>query len=682
MRTSPLALLALLVLAAAAPPPHGRVGAPADPAEPHALEALRRYEAERRAATDFATLPSSEGTQGADPYRIAPLPDGSGYVGLLRGRNAMVLLDGGLREVQRVSVGPSPSGLAVVGDRVHVGAELLPRVDAWRLAGRRVDTRSWQGYFAGAFLRDLAPGPRGLLYALDACEGDLLLLDDPQAAAAHHGLAERIALPRGPVRLARAGNFLVVDCLLDHCLVVFPLDAYGLPRDGEERRIGHDGPIWCFHAVPEGDTLWIAAGGVEDHPLDRSLGFFGNLDSFVYLYRVDGMGVERLAEINVSELGVVTPKGIHLERGPGRTRVTVAGAGGFTLATLSWPGPPSGVPAARLRAIPPGSADLVQIPGGWALPNPLLDAWVQVTEDTFRVVEVPSLPRRDPLERLGEVLFSTTLMAPANPSEGPRSRFTCETCHFEGGIDGRVHWTGRDSVFASTKPLRGLFNNKPHFSRALDPDLTTMVHNEFRVAGAASGTDPWFPLGLRPYPGLDLLGELPEVVSPDTLRLALLRFLMAFTPRPNARALTRFTPEEREVERAMGRGAIVFRDRCAGCHRARLIADDPASEVPFEEWPAAIFSPQGAIVWASGEIHRTGVTPYVREEGARVPSLRRISEKYPYFTNGSARSLGDVLARARWVGGTFLHDGAPPGAPAERLSEWERVCLLAFLRFL
>jgi hypothetical protein len=31
------------------------------------------------------------------------------------------------------------------------------------------------------------------------------------------------------------------------------------------------------------------------------------------------------------------------------------------------------------------------------------------------------------------------------------------------------------------------------------------------------------------------------------------------------------------------------------------------------------------------------------------------------------------------VGGTFLHDGAPPGVPTERLSDWERASLLAFL---
>ncbi len=100
---------------------------------------------------------------------------------------------------------------------------------------------------------------------------------------------------------------------------------------------------------------------------------------------------------------------------------------------------------------------------------------------------------------LGEALFFTTLMGPWNKSDGPLSRFTCETCHFEGYVDGRTHHTGRGDVHAVTKPLLGLFNNRPHFSRALDPDLVSVAFNEFRVAGAKSGRDPWY----RAFDGRD-----------------------------------------------------------------------------------------------------------------------------------------------------------------------------------
>src|SRR5205814_5016931 len=126
--------------------------------------------------------------------------------------------------------------------------------------------------------------------------------------------------------------------------------------------------------------------------------------------------------------------------------------------------------------------------GGLGFADPLLDAWVLRRSDgQFEVVPVaPTRARSDNIERLGEALFFTTLMAPYNRADGPLSRFTCETCHFEGYVDGRTHHTGRGNVHATTKPLVGLFNNRPHFSRALDPDLSSVANNEFTVAGARS----------------------------------------------------------------------------------------------------------------------------------------------------------------------------------------------------
>ena len=125
---------------------------------------------------------------------------------------------------------------------------------------------------------------------------------------------------------------------------------------------------------------------------------------------------------------------------------------------------------------------------------------------SFVPVTAEQAPLATTEERLGEALFFTTLMAPGNSSEGSHSRFSCETCHFEGYVDGRVHYTGRDDVRVATKPLRGLFNNRPHFSRALDADLATVSHHEFRVAGKGSGSDPWFVLRNEDYPWLAAAG--------------------------------------------------------------------------------------------------------------------------------------------------------------------------------
>src|SRR5690606_40778838 len=123
-------------------------------------------------------------------------------------------------------------------------------------------------------------------------------------------------------------------------------------------------------------------------------------------------------------------------------------------------------------------------------------------------------------------------------------RFTCETCHFEGGVDGRVHHSGRGDVRVSTKPLRGLFNNRPYFSRAVDHDLTEIADNEFAVANRASGHTDWFTLQRNAHPWLAELGVTSPERSPALLRFALLRFPMSSAHRLHAFAqrAVRFPP--------------------------------------------------------------------------------------------------------------------------------------------
>ena len=85
----------------------------------------------------------------------------------------------------------------------------------------------------------------------------------------------------------------------------------------------------------------------------------------------------------------------------------------------------------------------------------------------------------------------------------------------------------------------------------------------------------------------------------------------------------------------------------------------------------------GAILWASDERTKTGIEPYVHDEGARVPSLRRLWVKRPYFTNGSAPDLAAVLARVG-LGPPLRHD-APGNTP---LSPQDQEALRAFLDLL
>jgi hypothetical protein len=724
--------IALAACRQAAPGPDGGGAHPPPPppsvAAPDRLAPLHAFEEERRRAADWAHLPPSDQALGPDPIAVRALPadrahphDSPRFVGLLRGRDAVVLFDDSLHELARAAAPALPTGLSVAEDgEIAVSGEQAGRVarfkvegDALRpLAGLVFDDET--DHVGGdpqplRGLRDVAlvkvRGTR-VVYAVDERRGRLLAT----STGASGTKSRSLPTGHGAFRVARAGEQLVVDCLLEHTLEVYDLDADGLPVAPPRATVHHDGPIWGFSAVPTPQGLLIAAGGVEDHPLDRTEGSFGFVDSFVFLYLVPKTGEpRRLAAVNVSEHGVITPKAILLRVLPGGgASVVAAGYGSDRLAEITWT---AGVDAAgntaptvTTRASLPGAASFAASGNLLVFADPLLDAWFALAPSPLPLpVPVPVPPpvpvpvsvpvsaasapipvpvpdgaasSRSAASRVGEALFFTNLMAPWDKSEGRLSRFTCETCHFEGYVDGRTHHTGRGDVRATTKPLLGLFNNRPHFSRALDADLTIMVDNEFRAAGAKSDHEPWFSATEAALPWTALLGVPVASLDAVELRRSLMAFFMDFSHRPNPAVLGRgvFTDLQR-------RGSDVFLARgCEGCHEARLSTDDPTTRMPKERWEALVMSREGPIVWASTAYRKTGIEPYVHDEGARPPSLRRLYKKWPYFTNGSAKSLREVVERARFRGTETWHDRAPEGATGMTASEAE--ALVAFLDLL
>lgn len=647
-----------------------------------ARERLAQFEAARRKSSDFAHLPPSNRSHGADPYALSRL-DAQHLVGVLRGASALVLLDTKLRELQRIEIPGSALAVAVseTGE-CWVAGEASGTLLRFRFDGRRLTPSGRLDVPGIVGFRALSAGSQAILYALSGHDGKLLTLDTKSRTP----VREARVIGHGPLSLRRVGQLLIVDLLLDHSLLV-----YRLGRDGavlEERaRLRHDGPIWGFDAALLDDgQLLLLATGVEDHALDRSDGFFGYIDSFVFCYLLPKSGpIRALWQRNVSELGVVTPKAPLLALSGNRALLFVAGYGSDRALTLYFDVASVAAPQVQSEPFFPGSTSALRLPSGEiAFADPLLDAWLlrpAAGERREPAEFVPVTSERAPLasseERLGEALFFTTLMAPSNSSEGPHSRFSCETCHFEGYVDGRVHYTGRADVRVVTKPLRGLFNNRPHFSRALDADLATVSHHEFRVAGKGSGHDPWFSIRGADYPFLARLGVHEDLLGPEALRRALIAFLMGFShvANPSALGRERFSAEEQ-------RGALLFRDHCSSCHAARLQSDVPESALPFEAWPGAIFSPEGALVWARADYQKTGVTPYVHESGTRVPSLRRAALKWPHFTNGSADTLLDVVQRARFDQTRFFHDGAPNDSTLHAFTPAEASELRAFLELL
>lgn len=665
--------------------PVSLAAAPAPSADP--LDSLRAWENAARARTDFTRTRTSDVALGTDPYAIRRIGLSEGtagedrFVGILRGRSVLVELDGALREVGRWAAPASPTGLAIAasGDIFVVG-EQSSKVARFRRVRGQLEPVGFVELAGVLAMRDVATGPEGVVYVVEERDGRLVTFAPGSADESFPVARADDWVCHGPLHVQRVARSVLVDCLVDHQVVVRSVDARGFPERAGEVRIRRDGPVWGIDAVAHAGGLLVAVGGVEDHPLDRTQGSFGFIDSFVALYLVANGKTIKLSEVNTSEHGVVTPKALKLYvLSSGVIEAVVAGYGSDRLAIIQWAdADAAGPPTVRTRPIPPGSAMIEDAgDGSWRIANPLLDAWVRLTATDSTVVAVDdalSLARTAD-SRVGEALFFTTLIAPWNRSEGRLSRFTCETCHFEGYVDGRTHRTGRADVVATTKPLVGLFNNRPHFSRALDPDLTTMVNNEFRVAGAKSDHDPWFSLSAKEFPWMQHIGVRDSTLGPETLRRSLMTFFMDFTPRPNPAVVGR--KRWSDIERA---GANLFRAKCESCHQARIVTDDASTRVPFEHWEDLVMSTEGAIVWADAEYEKTGVLPYVNERGARVVSLRRLYKKYPYFTNGAAKDLGSVLDRVRVVGDRFFHDVAPDSSIG--LSNEEKSQLLAFIDLL
>jgi hypothetical protein len=225
---------------------------------------------------------------------------------------------------------------------------------------------------------------------------------------------------------------------------------------------------------------------------------------------------------------------------------------------------------------------------------------------------------------------------------------------------------------ATTKPLRGLLYNQPHFSRGGDPDLATVSDNEVRVAHRRTDRDPYAPLTETEVPSLGFLGWAAPV-GPVDVRLALLRYLAGSDHERNPRTVGRDHFDDLERD-----GAAAFARRCASCHAPRLRADTPTSALPFQLWEQAVFAETAPLLWASDRFVGTGVEPYLRPGGPRVTSLRRVADRTPLFTDGAATDLAQVLREVRIEGSTFWHR-AGNGAP---LPDGEQASLLAFVSLL
>ncbi|HSR68379.1 MAG TPA: hypothetical protein VLU25_10590 [Acidobacteriota bacterium] len=653
--------------------------------EPSLQELLRQEE--ELLARQSETL-SAVQAFGTDPYRIDYLPGLDRYLVLLRNASQVLLCTPDLRVLDRRPAPRSPTAWDRQGEeRLFLGGELSSSLSVYRIRSDRLLPLESIPLRYSVSVRDLTylQHPRPALFLLDGFDRQLVRLDLEQ------GSQQFFPLGAGPASILSLGGHLVINLLYQHAILIVPLSA-GIPDMPSATRLAIQGPFWSVDAVLRDDRLLVAAGGVEDRPLDRSQGEFGNLDSFLYLFeltRSEGVfrpsGEDgRVAYLNLSELGVVTPKALSFHRDAEGLELWVAGSGSGRVTAFQ-------VDGFDLRLMQsfeagPGASELTlhmrQSRKRLALANPLLDridlfdAGLGVPSRVGRPLDLLGPRIASDSSRLGEILFFSTLMSPGNRSEGSLSRLTCEACHFEGGLDGRVHFTGRDDIHLATKPLRGLADNVPLFSRGGDATLSSMVMAEFRVIN--QGRKDIFELRPSHFPWMRDPDAGAEVLTPAQLRKAFLSFFVDFRHRPNP-----WSVRQKELDPLARVGLEVFRRRCEDCHQA-IDATRQGQGIPPQEWPGWLLSEDRDPIWGAPFYSKTGIRPYVDQAGTRVPSLRRVWLKYPYFTDGSSTTIGNVLGRFRYRGSTVWHHynaELEPGPAPEALTPEEVEALEALLRY-
>ncbi|HEY6476646.1 MAG TPA: c-type cytochrome [Polyangia bacterium] len=286
------------------------------------------------------------------------------------------------------------------------------------------------------------------------------------------------------------------------------------------------------------------------------------------------------------------------------------------------------------------------------------------------VVGAPS--RLSPAER-GEVLFYSRALVRNNVATGPLSLYTCAACHDDGHIDGRLHPAKQNKFFSTTLTCRGIGTTAPYLRLGNQATIDVFADNIVSTHAQGAERDPQhfadYPVTLRLH---EASGPREVTLQPREVRVALARYMERIPPERSpfvaagARALTP----------AAHRGLLLFRNRCAGCHQM-VGNSDLGNHVPEATQEARLLA--GQVALTSPGRYRVG-TPVLGEGGNNPPSLRGVWDDAPYFSDGSARSLEELLRRTD-PDAEAVHAPANAARPPA-FSTDEQAALLAFLRSL
>jgi mono/diheme cytochrome c family protein len=576
------------------------------------------------------------------------------------------------------AIAATRGGGALVACRFDPGLRRVRRAAGAELRVTTLAARSASG------ARGLAVAPRGdVAYVASPAVGGIQVVSLGEPG----GVVQTVATGLSPraLRMVPAGTLpgqdaplLLVSNFIEHTVTVHAVGAAG--RLGEARQtIRTEAPV--LDMVVGGSPAALRLFTHEDRPIDRARLSVEGLDSGVLVLRAragaPGQGTAapfvdpgpgKRAFINLGERAspVIELAGAVSDDGT----VAVVGAGSDNL-LIATDGDLKGASVVAVGANP---SALAALPGGrFVTADRLSDSLSFVSDGKVTATVDLGAPERTTLADRGELLFYSRALVPNNVAAGPLSLYTCAACHDDGHVDGRRHPAKRNRFASMTKTCRGLGTTAPYLSLGEPATIEGFADNivTTHAQGAERGAEGFdkYPVTMRVRAGR---GWESVTLSPEELRAALAAYMVRIPPEPSPYV----APGRRAFDRPERAGLALFRDRCAGCHQ--LVGDSTRGDrIPARDLERRLLA--GEVALTDARLHAVG-TPILGDGGNNPPSLRGVWEAAPYFSDGSARTLEDVLRRtdpdAPAVHGPVNSTRRPAFTSAETAA------LLAFLRAL
>lgn len=568
--------------------------------------------------------------------------------------NEVAVLEGGLVRKQRVCRFPEalvalPSGSLLVSCRFDPDLQLLgPDGAVERLpAGPEHGHRGLAVDSSGRFAVVASP-------AL----GGVKLIDLQQRA-----VVQTIATGDSPRAVRFDGELLLVSNFIGHTVTVHRLASGRLSAPLQTLKTA----AGVKDLIVAGDKLWLLTH--EDRAVDRSGGSVEGLDSVLLVHArgKDAPFAPERTSLNLTERAgepVVKLDAVAFDAKSGTLAVAGSASDNVLLIPVSAP------QKARAVAVGTGPAALAFLADGRLAVADRLSDTISLVGQGVETVAV-GRPERTSPAALGELLFYGRALVPNNVATGGKSIYACSACHEEGHVDGRLHPAKKNRFFSMTKSCRGIGTTPPYLSLGNLATLPIFADNIVSTHAQGADLEPdtfdKYPVVLRTRAGDRWVDT---TLTSSDVRTALTAYMAVIPPEPSphvAPGATALSPEAR-------RGESLFLKSCGRCHL-------PVGNTALKNRPADLEARalRGEVAFAGKALNDVG-TPVLGEGGNNPPSLRGVWEAGPWFNDGSATTLEQVLERTN-PRAKKVHAPLSAGA-APKLNAADRRDLAAFLRSL